>query len=104
MTFSEIDMKRNFKFSEWEPGSGTLDTDYIGPQETEAPILGISSSELYNKFFNSVDKCYAKHKQYRILISLLKQMCMSPELESQSEELCMGDYKDNKFPLIDGLL
>ncbi|MBW0558814.1 hypothetical protein O181_098529 [Austropuccinia psidii MF-1] len=43
--FMEIDGNRNFKFSEWAPGSGTSDTDHIGQEETKAHILRISSSE-----------------------------------------------------------
>ncbi|MBW0466794.1 hypothetical protein O181_006509 [Austropuccinia psidii MF-1] len=49
--FIEIDRKKNFSFFEWEPGSGTPETNYSGPEETEDPILGISSSELHNQFF-----------------------------------------------------
>ncbi|MBW0488243.1 hypothetical protein O181_027958 [Austropuccinia psidii MF-1] len=29
--FMEIDRRKNFKLSEWAPGSGTLDTDHIEP-------------------------------------------------------------------------
>ncbi|MBW0525414.1 hypothetical protein O181_065129 [Austropuccinia psidii MF-1] len=46
--FMEMNRKRNVKFSEWAPGSGTPDTNHIGPKETEKPILGTSSSELPN--------------------------------------------------------
>ncbi|MBW0550655.1 hypothetical protein O181_090370 [Austropuccinia psidii MF-1] len=47
--FMEIDRK-NFRFSEWEPESGTLDSRNTDSGWTETPILGISSSELHNKF------------------------------------------------------
>ncbi|MBW0461970.1 hypothetical protein O181_001685 [Austropuccinia psidii MF-1] len=83
LSFMEIDRKRNFRFSELAPGSGTSDTDFIGPEETEKPILVIISSELHNKFFNSVNIYYAKYKQFGILMSLLQQKYMIPEPESQ---------------------
>ncbi|MBW0493013.1 hypothetical protein O181_032728 [Austropuccinia psidii MF-1] len=49
-------------------------------------------------------KEYAKHKQCGILIQLLQQKYISPELECQLEEPWLRDYKDNKFSLIYGLL
>ncbi|MBW0485764.1 hypothetical protein O181_025479 [Austropuccinia psidii MF-1] len=60
--FIEVYRKKNFRFSEWAPGSGTSDTNQSGPEETETPISGISSSELQNGFFNSVTKSHSKHK------------------------------------------
>ncbi|MBW0503330.1 hypothetical protein O181_043045 [Austropuccinia psidii MF-1] len=102
--FMEIDRKKNFRFSEWAPGSGTLYSGNIDSEGTETPILGISSSELHNQFFSAVLKSYAKHKQYGILLQLLQQMYRSPELEYQLEEPWLRTYKDNKFFLIDGLL
>ncbi|MBW0554702.1 hypothetical protein O181_094417, partial [Austropuccinia psidii MF-1] len=79
--FMEVDRKKNFRFSEWEPESGNTDSE-----GTETPILGISSSELHNEFFSPVLKSYAKHKQCGILLQLLQQKYRSPELESQLEE------------------
>ncbi|MBW0500094.1 hypothetical protein O181_039809 [Austropuccinia psidii MF-1] len=38
--FMEIDRKKKIRFSEWEPGSGTPDTNKSEKEETEAPILG----------------------------------------------------------------
>ncbi|MBW0589564.1 hypothetical protein O181_129279 [Austropuccinia psidii MF-1] len=102
--FMEVDRKKNFRFSEWEPESGTLDSENTDSDETETPILGISSSELHNEFFSAVLKSYVKHKQFGILLQLLQQNYRSPELESQLEELWLRAYKDNKFFLIDGLL
>ncbi|MBW0523847.1 hypothetical protein O181_063562 [Austropuccinia psidii MF-1] len=102
--FMEIDRRRNFRFSEWAPGSGTLDSGNTDSEGTETPILGISSSELHNEFFSAVLKSYAKHKQCGILLQLLQQKYRSPELESQLEEPWLRAYKDNKFFLIDGLL
>ncbi|MBW0475263.1 hypothetical protein O181_014978 [Austropuccinia psidii MF-1] len=49
-------------------------------------------------------KTYAKHKQCKILLQFLQQKYRSSELESQSEEPWLRDYKDNKSFLIDGLL
>ncbi|MBW0529550.1 hypothetical protein O181_069265 [Austropuccinia psidii MF-1] len=46
--FMEIDRKKNFRFSEWAPESGTLDSGNTDSEGTETPILGISSSELHN--------------------------------------------------------
>ncbi|MBW0567298.1 hypothetical protein O181_107013 [Austropuccinia psidii MF-1] len=46
--FIEIDRRRQFRFSEWESGSGTPDTDHIGQKETETFILVIDFSELHN--------------------------------------------------------
>ncbi|MBW0565845.1 hypothetical protein O181_105560 [Austropuccinia psidii MF-1] len=100
----EIDRRKNFRFSEWAPESGTPDSGNTDSEETETPILGISSSELHNEFFSAVLKSYAKHKQCGILLQLLQQKYRSPELESQMEEAWLRAYKDNKLFLIDGLL
>ncbi|MBW0477520.1 hypothetical protein O181_017235 [Austropuccinia psidii MF-1] len=97
--FMEIDRRNNFRFSEWAADSG--DTDSEG---TETPILGISSSQLYNEFFSAVMKTYAKHKQHAILLQLLQQNYRTPELECQLEEPWLRDFKDNKDFLIDVLL
>ncbi|MBW0479242.1 hypothetical protein O181_018957 [Austropuccinia psidii MF-1] len=102
--FMEIDRRKNFRFSEWAPESGTPDNGDTEPEGTETPILGLSSSELHNEFFSAVMKKYAKHKQCRILLQLLQQIYRSLELESQLEEPWLRDYKDNTFFLIDGLL
>ncbi|MBW0539796.1 hypothetical protein O181_079511 [Austropuccinia psidii MF-1] len=69
----EIDRRKNFRFSEWAPGSGTLDSGNNDSEGTETPILGISSSELHNEFFSALMKSYAKHKQCVILLQLLQQ-------------------------------
>ncbi|MBW0474371.1 hypothetical protein O181_014086 [Austropuccinia psidii MF-1] len=79
----EIDRRHNFKLSEWEPESGTTDSEDSDPEGKETPILGISSSELENKFFSAVMKTYAKHKQCGIILQLLQHKYRSPELESQ---------------------
>ncbi|MBW0473703.1 hypothetical protein O181_013418 [Austropuccinia psidii MF-1] len=47
--FMEIEKRRNFRFSEWEPGSGTPDSEDTESEGTEAPILGIRSSEIHNE-------------------------------------------------------
>ncbi|MBW0501738.1 hypothetical protein O181_041453 [Austropuccinia psidii MF-1] len=60
--FTEMDRRRNFRFSEWAPGSGTLDSGNTDSEGTESPILGIGPSELHNKFFNALMKTYVKHK------------------------------------------
>ncbi|MBW0502951.1 hypothetical protein O181_042666 [Austropuccinia psidii MF-1] len=77
--FTEIDRKQ-FRFSEQAPGSGTPDTNQSGLVETETPILDISSSELHNEVFGSVIKYYSKHKQCSILLQLLQQKYRIPEL------------------------
>ncbi|MBW0536891.1 hypothetical protein O181_076606 [Austropuccinia psidii MF-1] len=102
--FMEIDRRKNFRFSEWAPESGTPVSGDTGSEGTETLILGMRSSELHNEFFNEVMKTYDKHKQCSILLQLLQQEYRSPELESQLEEPWLRDYKDNKFSLIDGLL
>ncbi|MBW0491004.1 hypothetical protein O181_030719 [Austropuccinia psidii MF-1] len=102
--FMEIDRKRNFRFSEWAPGSGTPDRRNTDSEGTKTPILGIGSSELHTEFFNAGMKTYSKHKKCSILLQLLQKKYRSPELESQSGEPCLRDYKDNNFLLIDGLL
>ncbi|MBW0572527.1 hypothetical protein O181_112242 [Austropuccinia psidii MF-1] len=102
--FMEIDRRKNFKFSEWAPEHGTPDSGNTDSDRTETPILGISPSELNNKFFNTVMNAYAKHKQCGIFLQLLQQKYRSPELESQLEQPWLRDYKDSKFSLIDGLL
>ncbi|MBW0517421.1 hypothetical protein O181_057136 [Austropuccinia psidii MF-1] len=99
----EADRRKNCKFSEWEPGFSTPDSDNNETERTETPILGITFSELHNEFFSSVTKAYAKHKQCSILLQLLKQKYRSPELESKVGPW-FRDYKDNKCFLKDGLL
>ncbi|MBW0571085.1 hypothetical protein O181_110800 [Austropuccinia psidii MF-1] len=64
--FMEVDRKNNFRFSEWAPESGTLDSRNTDSEGTETPILRISSSELHNEFFSAVLKSYAKHKVWHI--------------------------------------
>ncbi|MBW0476866.1 hypothetical protein O181_016581 [Austropuccinia psidii MF-1] len=103
-TINKEDRKRNFRFSEWAPGSGTLDSGKTDSEGTETPILGISSSELHNEFFSAVLKSYSKHKQCGMLLQLLQQKYRSPELESQLEEPWLRAYKDSNFFLVDGLL
>ncbi|MBW0517442.1 hypothetical protein O181_057157 [Austropuccinia psidii MF-1] len=100
----EIDRKKNFRFSEWEPEGGTPDSGNTDSEGTETPILGIISSELHNEFFNAFVKTYAKHKQCGILLQLLQQKYRSLELESQLEEPWLRHYEDNKSFLINGLL
>ncbi|MBW0496912.1 hypothetical protein O181_036627 [Austropuccinia psidii MF-1] len=100
----EIDRRKNIRFSEWAPRSGTPDSGNTESEETETPIFGISCSELHNEFFNKVIKTYDKHKQCGILLQLLQQKYRSPELDSQLEEPWLRDYKYNKCFLIDGLL
>ncbi|MBW0562213.1 hypothetical protein O181_101928 [Austropuccinia psidii MF-1] len=102
--FMEIGRRKNFKFSEWAPESGTFDSGNTDSEGTETPILAISSSELQNKFFSAVLKSYAKHKKCSILSQLLQEKYRSQELESQLEEPWLRAYKDNKFFLIGGLL
>ncbi|MBW0550646.1 hypothetical protein O181_090361, partial [Austropuccinia psidii MF-1] len=102
--FMEIDRRKNFRFSEWAAGSGTLDSGNIDSGRTETPILGISSSELHNKFFSAVLKSYAKHKQCGTLLQLLQQRYRSPELESQLEEPWLRAYKDKTLFLVYGLI
>ncbi|MBW0498182.1 hypothetical protein O181_037897 [Austropuccinia psidii MF-1] len=102
--FMEIDRKKNFRFSEWAPESGTPDSGNTDSEGTENPILGIGSSELHTELFNAVMKTYAKHKQCGILLQLLQQKYRSPELESQLEEPWLRDYKENKCFLLDVLL
>ncbi|MBW0517282.1 hypothetical protein O181_056997 [Austropuccinia psidii MF-1] len=82
----EIDRRKNFRFSDWAPENGTLDSGNTDSEGTEAPILVISSSEVHNEFFGGVLKSYVKHKQCGILLQLLQQRYMSPELELQLEE------------------
>ncbi|MBW0574603.1 hypothetical protein O181_114318 [Austropuccinia psidii MF-1] len=102
--FMEIDRRRKFRFSEWAPGSFTLDSGNTDSERTETPIQGVSSSELQNEFFSAVLKSYAKQKQCGILLQLLQQKYGSPELESQLGEPWLRAYKDNKFFLVDCLL
>ncbi|MBW0513334.1 hypothetical protein O181_053049 [Austropuccinia psidii MF-1] len=102
--FIEIDRKKNFRFSEWAPESGTIDSGNTDSEGTETSILAISSSELQNEFYGAVLKSYSKHKQCGILLQLLQQTYRSTELESQLEEPWLRAYKDNKFFLIDGVL
>ncbi|MBW0514686.1 hypothetical protein O181_054401 [Austropuccinia psidii MF-1] len=95
----KIDRNKNFRFSEWAPGSGTPDSGNTDSEGTETPILGICSSELHTEFFNAVMKTYAKLRKCGILLQLLQKKYRSPELESQLEKPWLRDYKDNKFIL-----
>ncbi|MBW0532698.1 hypothetical protein O181_072413 [Austropuccinia psidii MF-1] len=70
--FMEIERKKNSRFSEWAPESRTPDRENTESEGTETPILGISSPELHNEFFNAVMKTYSKHKQCGILLRLLQ--------------------------------
>ncbi|MBW0565824.1 hypothetical protein O181_105539 [Austropuccinia psidii MF-1] len=71
--FMEVDRRKNFRFYKWAPESATLDSGNTDSEETETPILGISSSELNNEFFSALLKSYSKHKQCGILLQLLQQ-------------------------------
>ncbi|MBW0483468.1 hypothetical protein O181_023183 [Austropuccinia psidii MF-1] len=88
--FMEIDRRKNLRFHEWAPESGTPENGDTDSERTETPILGICSSQLHNEFFSAVMKTYAKNKQCGIL---LKQKYRTPELESQLEEPWLRDYK-----------
>ncbi|MBW0531000.1 hypothetical protein O181_070715 [Austropuccinia psidii MF-1] len=41
--FIEIDRRKNFRFSEWEPGSGSTDSGDTDSEGTKTLILGMSS-------------------------------------------------------------
>ncbi|MBW0474478.1 hypothetical protein O181_014193 [Austropuccinia psidii MF-1] len=60
--FMEIDIKKNFRFSEWAPESGTPDSGDTKPEGKETLILGISSLEFHNEFFSAVMKTYSRSK------------------------------------------
>ncbi|MBW0484506.1 hypothetical protein O181_024221 [Austropuccinia psidii MF-1] len=87
----EIDSRKNFRFSEWAPGSGTPESEDTESEGTETPILGMGSSELHNGFFSAVMKTYAKCKKCGILLQLLQQKYRGPKLESQLEEPRLRD-------------
>ncbi|MBW0498414.1 hypothetical protein O181_038129 [Austropuccinia psidii MF-1] len=93
--FMEIDRKKNCRFSEWAPQSGTFDSGNADSTGTETLILVISYPELHNELFSAVLKSYSKHKQWVILLQLLQQKYRSPDLESQLEEPWLSAYKDN---------
>ncbi|MBW0467541.1 hypothetical protein O181_007256 [Austropuccinia psidii MF-1] len=84
--FMEMDRTKKFRFSEWAPGNGIPVSGYTGSEGTEAPILVIGSSELYNEFCNAVMYTYAKHKKCGILLKLLEQKDRSLKLESHLKE------------------
>ncbi|MBW0527244.1 hypothetical protein O181_066959 [Austropuccinia psidii MF-1] len=102
--FMEVNRKKNFRFSEWAPGSGTPDSGKTYSEGTETPIFGISSTQLHNESFHAVMNTYAKHKQSNIFLQILQLKYRNPELESQLEEPWLRDYKDNKRFLINSLL
>ncbi|MBW0482563.1 hypothetical protein O181_022278 [Austropuccinia psidii MF-1] len=66
--FMEINRKKNFRFSQWAPESGSLDSGNTDLEWTETPILGIISSEPHNEFLSAVLNSYAKHNQCSILL------------------------------------
>ncbi|MBW0493135.1 hypothetical protein O181_032850 [Austropuccinia psidii MF-1] len=88
----EIDRRKNFRSSECEPKSGTPNSGDTDSEGTETPILGRSSSEVHNEFFNAVITTYVKHKQCGILFQLLQQKYRRPELEPW-----LRAYKDKKI-------
>ncbi|MBW0476125.1 hypothetical protein O181_015840 [Austropuccinia psidii MF-1] len=96
--------EKNFRFSEWEPESDTLDSEDTESEGTETPILGISPSDLQNEFFSAVMNTYAKHKQCGILLQIFPQKYRIPEIESQLKKSWLRNYKDNNFYIIDGLI
>ncbi|MBW0533652.1 hypothetical protein O181_073367 [Austropuccinia psidii MF-1] len=100
----EIDRRKTLRYSEGAPEIGAPASEDTESEGTEAPILGISSSELHNEFFSEVMKTYGKNKQCGILLQVHQQEYRSPCLESQLEEPWLRGNKDNKFFLIDGLL
>ncbi|MBW0507520.1 hypothetical protein O181_047235 [Austropuccinia psidii MF-1] len=63
----EIDRRKKLRFSEWEPESGTPESEEIESQGRENPIFGISSSELHNEIFSEVMKTYAKQTVWNIV-------------------------------------
>ncbi|MBW0556671.1 hypothetical protein O181_096386 [Austropuccinia psidii MF-1] len=83
--FMEIDRRKKFRFSEWEPEGGTPDSEDIESEGRETPILGIGSSELQNELFSAVMKTYSKHKQCGILLQLLAHKYRTPKLEFHLE-------------------
>ncbi|MBW0568473.1 hypothetical protein O181_108188 [Austropuccinia psidii MF-1] len=101
--FMETDRRKNLRFCEWVPEGGTPDSGKTDSERTETPILGVSSSELHNEFFNAVMKTYSKQKQCGILLQLLQEKYRIPEPKSQLEEPWLRDYKDCTFFLTDGL-
>ncbi|MBW0468868.1 hypothetical protein O181_008583 [Austropuccinia psidii MF-1] len=66
--FMEKDRRKKFRFSKWEPRSGTPDTHQCEPAEAKTLIFGISYSEFHNEFFNLDIKTYSKHKWCKILL------------------------------------
>ncbi|MBW0556468.1 hypothetical protein O181_096183 [Austropuccinia psidii MF-1] len=100
----EIDSKKNIRFSEWAPESGTPHSGNTYSEGKETPILGKGSSEMHTEFFNAVIKTYSKQKKCGILLKLLQQKYRGPELESQLKEPWLRDYNDNTCFPIDGLL
>ncbi|MBW0482100.1 hypothetical protein O181_021815 [Austropuccinia psidii MF-1] len=85
--FMEIDRRKNFRLSEWEPGRGTPDSRDTDSKVTETPILGISSSKGQNELFGALMRTYSNHQWCGILLQLLQQKARIPKLESQSEGL-----------------
>ncbi|MBW0525269.1 hypothetical protein O181_064984, partial [Austropuccinia psidii MF-1] len=44
--FMEVNKRKNLRFSEWTPESGTLDSEDTESEGTGTPILGIGSSDV----------------------------------------------------------
>ncbi|MBW0481775.1 hypothetical protein O181_021490 [Austropuccinia psidii MF-1] len=84
--FIVIDRKMNFRFSEWAPESGTLDSGSTDSEGTETPILGLEEPWLRayknNKFVLIDGLFYHREKQTseltvvdRYHISLILEQC-----------------------------
>ncbi|MBW0587299.1 hypothetical protein O181_127014 [Austropuccinia psidii MF-1] len=71
--FMELDRRKNSRFSEWEPESGTRDSGDTDSEGAETPIFRISSSQLHNEFSSAVMKAYSKHKQCSVLFQIRQQ-------------------------------
>ncbi|MBW0482279.1 hypothetical protein O181_021994 [Austropuccinia psidii MF-1] len=101
--FMGIDRRKNFRFSEWAPGSGTPDSGDTDSEGRETQILRISSSELHNELFSAVMKTYAKHKHsptglehkpalYHREITLPGRKRVEPPISCGSHEEKFSDY------------
>ncbi|MBW0570603.1 hypothetical protein O181_110318 [Austropuccinia psidii MF-1] len=82
INYMEIDRRKNFRFSEWTPESGTLDSGNTDSEETETPILGI--------MWHITTTPSTEKQESRAGITAGRTLVVA--------------YKDNKFFLIDGLL
>ncbi|MBW0500047.1 hypothetical protein O181_039762 [Austropuccinia psidii MF-1] len=103
--FMEIDRKRNFRFSEWAPESGTPDTDYIGPEETKNHLrIPDLESKLKEHWFCKytdkksflIDGLLYHREKHSSSITVIDRDNVSPTLQELHDFPYMGHMSEDR--------